>query len=314
MRHCARPMTSPDLGAALDGLLERRRARGRGRRAGSRSRRGRPRPARGRPRRRASRRARGPATTSARPCAGWARVAARCGRAGAARCASLPVSPARAEGLEGLLGLARAPRRGGRCSAAPRARQSAPSAACEPGQAPLEQLEIAQRRRGVAPAPPRAADEVEHQPRRGVVVARLEQVLHAVLHDAARADGRVLRERVGGEAVDGRRVVALLEALEQVLLEQRVRPAELVVAGREQDLRARQRDERVARVHAERGAQRLQHVAAHVVAEGRRGVGAQAQLGGDRAHALVPQLGGRDGAPLRARRSGTRYWPPSSVR
>ena len=54
----------------------------------------------------------------------------------------------------------------------------------------------------------------------------------AVLHDAARADGRVLGERVGREAVDGRRVVALLQALEQVLLQQRVRPAELVVARR----------------------------------------------------------------------------------
>ena len=94
------------------------------------------------------------------------------------------------------------------------------------------------------------------------------------------------------------RVVALLQALEQVLLQQRVRPAELVVARGEEDLRARERDERVARVHAERRAERLEHVAADVVAEGGGGVRAQAQLGRDRAHALVPQLGGRDGAPV----------------
>ena len=72
----------------------------------------------------------------------------------------------------------------------------------------------------------------------------------AVLHDAPRAHGRVLRQRVGGQPVDRRRVVALLEALEQVLLQERVRPAELVVAGRQEDLRARERHERVARVHA----------------------------------------------------------------
>ena len=57
----------------------------------------------------------------------------------------------------------------------------------------------------------------------------------------------------------------------------------------------------------ERGAERLEDVAPDVVAEGGRRVGAQAKLGRNRADALVPQLGGRDGAAVRARRSGTRY-------
>ena len=162
----------------------------------------------------------------------------------------------------------------------------------------LQRLDVAQRGGGIAAAPPGRADEVEHQARRGVVVARLEQVGDAVLGDAPRADARVLGHRVGRQAVHGRRVLALLQALEQVLLQQRVRPLVLVVAHRQEDLRARERHEAVARIHPERGAERLEHVAAHVVAERGRGVGAQAQLGRDRADALVPQLGGGDRAPV----------------
>jgi len=44
----------------------------------------------------------------------------------------------------------------------------------EPGDAPLEELEIAERGRGVATAAPRAFDEAEHQLRRHVVVARAD--------------------------------------------------------------------------------------------------------------------------------------------
>ena len=120
------------------------------------------------------------------------------------------------------------------------------------------------------------------------VVAGFEEVRYAVLHRAARADGGVLGEGVGGEAVDGRRVVALVEPLEQVLLEERVGPAKLVVADGEEDLRAGQGDEGVARVHAEGGAEHPQDFAADVVAEGRGRVGAQPELGRDGAYALVP--------------------------
>ena len=145
--------------------------------------------------------------------------------------------------------------------------------------AAVEHREVLERRGGVAAARPGALDEAEHEAGRDVVVARAQQVAHAVLHDAPRADLGVLRERVRREPEDRGRVVALVEAPEQVLLEERVRPAELIVARREEDLRARQRDERVARVHAERREQRLQHDAADVVAERRRRVRREAQIG-----------------------------------
>jgi hypothetical protein len=93
----------------------------------------------------------------------------------------------------------------------------------------------------------------------------------------------------------------------QVLLQERVRPAELVVAGGEEDLRARQGDS-ASRGSMPSDAQSvLSTFAADVVAQGGGGVGAQAELGGDGADALVPQLGGRDGAPLEgvARGRGT---------
>jgi hypothetical protein len=51
-------------------------------------------------------------------------------------------------------------------------------------QPPLEHLEVPQRRGRIASAPPRSADEVEHELRREIVIAGLEQVRHAVLHDA----------------------------------------------------------------------------------------------------------------------------------
>jgi len=79
-----------------------------------------------------------------------------------------------------------------------------------------------------------------------------------------------------------------LDALHQVLLQERVGPPETVVAGREQDLRTRQRGHRVARVHPERGDQRLQHLAADVLSDRRSGVRRETQLRGDGAQALVP--------------------------
>ena len=46
---------------------------------------------------------------------------------------------------------------------------------------------------------------------------------------------------------------ALVKASKQMLLEERVRPAELIVAGGQQDLRARQGHERITRIHPQRG-------------------------------------------------------------
>ena len=71
---------------------------------------------------------------------------------------------------------------------------------------------------------------------RSTVVACAEEVADAVLHDAPRSDLRMLRERIRCEAEDRGSVVAFVEAAEQVLLQQGMRPPELIVARREEDL------------------------------------------------------------------------------
>ena len=60
-----------------------------------------------------------------------------------------------------------------------------------------------------------------------------------------------------------------------MLLEQRVRPAELVAARGEEDLRARERHERVAGSMPSDAQSVSEHVAADVVAERRGRVGAR---------------------------------------
>ena len=65
---------------------------------------------------------------------------------------------------------------------------------------------------------------------------------------------RMARKRIGGQPVHGGRVVSLVEALEQVLLKERVRPVELIAARTHQNLRARERNQSISRVHAEGGA------------------------------------------------------------
>src|SRR4051794_29973605 len=109
----------------------------------------------------------------------------------------------------------------------------------------------------------------------------------------------MLRERVRGQAEDRGSVISLVKASEKMLLKECVRPAELVVAGGEEYLRARQRDERVARVHPESGQQRLQHDAAHVVPETRSGVRREPQVGRDGAESFVPEIGGGDGTSVK---------------
>ncbi len=116
-----------------------------------------------------------------------------------------------------------------------------------------------------------------------------------MLHDATRPDGRVLGKSVRGQTVHGRRVVAFVKPLDQVLLEQGMRPVELVVASGKQDLSTRQRNQGIARVHAERRAKHLQHFSTYVGAQRCGCVGAEAQFGGNCSNALVPQLGRRDG-------------------
>src|SRR5581483_1291425 len=97
-------------------------------------------------------------------------------------------------------------------------------------------------------------------------------------------------EGVGRDAENGGRVGTILQSLEQVLEQERVWPAELIVSRGNQDLRARERDECVARVHAERADQCLQDFAANVLAEGGCGVCGETQIRGHGAKSLVPQL------------------------
>ena len=134
-----------------------------------------------------------------------------------------------------------------RCAAAPPARQYVYSAAASPVTlAPVEELRIAQRVAALgAPAPPRPLDEPEHELRRDVVVpARRRFVTRCFMIGATSPPGASPARWPRTE--DRRRIVSLVEPGEQVLLEERVRPAKLVVPRRQEDLRPREREQRVA--------------------------------------------------------------------
>ena len=108
----------------------------------------------------------------------------------------------------------REPPRGGPMCRSASARHRAYSAAAGARHAAVEEL------RGPA-AWPRCRGRARQDPamkrnmscRGDVVVPRAQEVRDPVLHDAARADRGVLGERVRREAEDGRRVVALVQAL-----------------------------------------------------------------------------------------------------
>ena len=190
----------------------------------------------------ASRSARGPATTRARPRAGCPRSLAMypSRRSDADSLATSPAcSKARRAVSASALASSSRPRVPERL-AAPERRFGGVHAV----QAALERLEVAQRGGRVAARGARRLRMKSNISRAAVSSSpALSRFGDAVLHDAPRAHARVLGQRVGGQPVDRRRVVALLEALEQVLLQERVRPPVLVVAHRQEDLRARERHE-----------------------------------------------------------------------
>ncbi len=160
---------------------------------------------------RAARSADRASATSTRPCAGAPRSDAMCPsrRSACAACAASPAwSNARCASLGLLARLVEPPDVTERLGAPERVLGR---------DLPVTRPSSSSRSRSVAavsrPRRHDAGDELEHQPRRDVVVPRAEKVRHAVLHDAPRPDGRVLRERVRREAEDRRRVVPLVEAL-----------------------------------------------------------------------------------------------------
>ena len=133
----------------------------------------------------------------------------------------------------------------------------------------VEESEIAQRGGEIPGLPPQERGLSVEQ--RGGVgdVAGAEQVDDAVTDDAAARRGGVARQRLGGGAEDHRCVGLEEELAEQVLLQERVRPAQTIPRD-EEDLRALHRQDRRVRIDADEVELGLEHVVADVAAE-RRG-------------------------------------------
>ncbi len=124
-----------------------------------------------------------------------------------------------------------------------------------------------------------------------------EEVDDAVADDAAARAGRVQRQRGGGGAEDRRGVGLEEELAQQVLLQERVRPAQ-AIARDEEDLRALHGDDRRVRIDADDLELGLEHVVADVAAERRSRERAAPELDREREQALFPELGRGAGADL----------------